>query len=273
MDFGFGLRVPHYRALLERSPRASFVEAVAENFVDRGGRPRQVLERVRRDARVALHSVSLSIGGVDALNLQHVDALARLGKSADVAWISDHLCFSSVGGHYAHDLWPLPYTEEALSHVAERATIVRERLGRPFLLENVSSYVEYEESSLTEWEFLAEVAERAEVGILLDVNNVIVSAKNHGFSAEAFVDALPAKRVMQIHLAGHTDYGSHAIDDHGSAVPAEVWTLYRRALSRFGPVPTIVEWDENIPTLEVLEAEALKAHHIADEVVRVARSA
>lgn len=273
MDFGFGLRVPHYRELSERATRASFVEAIAENFVGRGGRPRQVLERVRRDARVALHSVSLSIGGVDALNLPHIAALARLGESVDAAWISDHLCFSSVGGHYAHDLWPLPYTEEALAHVSERASRVRERLGRPFLLENVSSYVEYEASSLREWEFLTEVAQRADVGILLDVNNVIVSAKNHGFSAEAFIDALPVDRVTQIHLAGHTDYGSHAIDDHGSAVPAEVWALYRRAVSRFGPVPSIVEWDENIPTLEALEAEALEAHRIADEVLHVARSA
>lgn len=273
IEFGFGLRAPHYGELLDRPVRASFLEAVAENFVGRGGRPRRVLEHLAANARLCLHGVSLSVGGVDELNWQHVDALRELGASVQAAWVSDHLCFATVGGHYAHDLWPLPYTEEALEHVVARARLVRERLGRPFLLENVSSYVEYEASSMPEWEFLAEVARRADVGILLDVNNVIVSAKNHGFSPQAYVDALPPERVMQIHLAGHSDYGTHAIDDHGSAVPAEVWSLYRRALLRFGPVPSIVEWDDNVPLLAELEAEAGKIQLVAQEVLRVARTA
>ncbi|HET9960415.1 MAG TPA: DUF692 domain-containing protein [Polyangiaceae bacterium] len=259
MNAGFGLRVPHYEELIVRGTRASFVEAVSENFLGRGGRPRHLLERIRRDARLALHGVSLSIGSVDPLNCDYVAELASLARECEATLVSDHLCFASIGGHYAHDLWPLPYTDEALEWVVDRARAVAARLPCPFLLENVSSYVEYEASTLSEWEFLGEVCERADIGILLDLNNVVVSAKNHGFSAEKYVDALPRGRVLQIHLAGHTDWGTHAIDDHASAVSDEVWSLYRRALQRFGPVPTIVEWDDAIPPLATLEAEASKA--------------
>ncbi|MFZ5893284.1 MAG: DUF692 domain-containing protein [Myxococcota bacterium] len=273
MQAGYGLRVPHYEALIERGTRAPFVEAITENFLGRGGRPQRVLEGIRRDARIAFHGVSMSIGAVDPINLNHVDDVAELGRRWEATWISDHLCFSSFGGQYGYDLWPLPYTEEALTHVVERARRVRERLGRPFLLENVSSYVEYAASTLTEWEFMAEIARRADIGILLDVNNVVVSAKNHGFSPEQYIDALPVDRVLQFHLAGHSDFGTHAIDDHGSAVPAEVWGAFRRALARFGSAPSIVEWDDNIPTLERLEAEADEAGRIMSEVLNVAREA
>jgi uncharacterized protein (UPF0276 family) len=269
---GYGLRVPHYAELLERGSDAEWAEAVTENFVGRGGRARAVLERVRKDSRLVLHGVSLSIGAMDPLDNGYVRALAELSHDIDAAWISDHLCFGSVAGHYAHDLWPLPYTEEALIHVVARVREVQELLGQRILLENISTYVAYGSSTLDEWEFLAAVAALADCFILLDVNNVCVSAKNHGFDPRAYIDALPVDRVRQLHLAGHTDYGTHAIDDHGSAVSDSVWELYRHTLRRLGPVPTIVEWDENVPALERLAAESRRARAIEAEVLSEARA-
>jgi len=256
---GYGLRAPHYAELLEHGPRVSFVEAVTENFVGRGGRARAVLERVRRDAEVALHGVSLSIGSLDALNDGYLDRLRALQHAVQPRFVSDHLCFGSVGGHYGHDLWPLPYTEEAIAHVVARISTVQDRLGRQILIENVSSYIEHRESTLSEHEFLSIIAERADCLILLDVNNVIVSAKNHGFDPHAYIAGLPAQRIAQLHLAGHTDYGSHAIDDHGSPVPAEVWALYGAVIERFGPLPTIVEWDQDLPSLFELQEQCARA--------------
>ncbi len=260
---GFGLRAPHYEALLSRSIRADFAEATSENFLGRGGRAWSVLERVRADVPVALHGVSLSIGGMDPLRDAYLSELAELATRIAALSVSDHLCFGTFGGHYAHDLWPLPYTEEALTHVVERVQRVQERLGRQLLLENVSSYVEYRASTLHEWEFLAEVTTRADAGILLDVNNVYVSAQNHGFSAATYLEGLPRERVQQIHLAGHTDGGGFLLDDHGSQVAEPVWRLYEQALTRFGAVPTIIEWDERVPELPELEAEAERARSVA----------
>ena len=260
---GFGLRVPHYDLILRRGVQADFVEATSENFMGRGGRAHAVLERVRRDKPIALHGVSLSIGGLDPLNEHYLDGLAELATRIDALSVSDHLCFGTFGGHYAHDLWPLPYTEEALAHVVERVARVQERLGRRLLLENVSSYVEYRESALSEWEFLSEVATRADAGILLDVNNVFVSAANHGFSACDYLRGLPGARVAQIHLAGHSQAAGYLLDDHGSPVAEPVWQLYERAIALFGPVPTIIERDERVPELAELEAEAAHAHQRA----------
>ncbi|HET7544238.1 MAG TPA: DUF692 domain-containing protein [Polyangiaceae bacterium] len=253
---GFGLRVPHYDAILSGGLRADFAEAISENFLGRGGRAFSVLERVRSDMPISLHGVSLSIGGMDPLNEAYLAQLSELATRIEAFSVSDHLCFGTFAGHYAHDLWPLPYTEEALSHVAERVQQVQERLGRRLLLENVSSYVEYRESSLTEWDFLSEVATRADAGILLDLNNLFVNATNHGFDAAQYLRALPAQRVQQIHLAGHSDAGGYLFDDHGSVVSDPVWRLYQDSLELFGPRPTIIEWDERIPGLEALEAEA-----------------
>jgi uncharacterized protein (UPF0276 family) len=264
---GYGLRVPHYAELFENGARTTFVEAITENFLNRGGRARAVLSRVRRDADIVLHGVSLSIGSLDPLDLDYVHGVRQLARSIEAAWISDHLCFGSVHGHRAHDLWPLPFTEEALHHVTERVRRAQDVLGARLLLENVSSYVEYRASTMREWEFFREVAERADALLLLDVNNVHVNAKNHGFCATAYLEALPAERVRQIHLAGHTDFGTHAIDDHGSAVSEPVWELYRHAVRRFGAVATIVEWDENVPDLERLRAESEKARRIEREVL------
>jgi uncharacterized protein (UPF0276 family) len=260
---GFGLRVSHYEELSKRGISADFAEVTTENFLGRGGRALAVMERVRADRPLALHGVSLSIGGIDPLNESYLAELAALARRIDAMSVSDHLCFGTFGGHYAHDLWPLPYTEEALGHVVARVEQVQERLGRQLLLENVSSYVEYRASTLTEWEFLAEVVTRAGAGILLDVNNVFVSATNHGFSPEAYLDGVPAERVRQIHLAGHSDGGGFLLDDHGSRVTSDVWRLYERALARFGSVPTIIEWDERVPPLAELEAEAEHARAVA----------
>lgn len=253
---GFGLRVPHYAALIEHGVRGvDLVEAVTENFLGRGGRPRAVLERVRRDVPVALHGVSLSVGGTSPLNERYVEDLRALCAEIEPAIVSDHLCFGTFGRHYGHDLWPLPYTEEAVAHVAERVARVQDRLGRRLALENVSSYARYADNQLTEWEFLDAVTRRADCDILLDLNNVYVSARNLGFSAEHYLDVVPPNRIAQFHLAGHSDMGSHLLDDHGSAVPPPVWALHRRAVRRFGAAPTIIEWDENVPTLDRLELE------------------
>lgn len=266
---GFGLRAPHYDAILSRNLRCDFAEAISENFLSRGGRAFSVLERVRADMPVALHGVSLSIGGMDPLSETYLTELSALATRIAAFSVSDHLCFGTFGGHYAHDLWPLPYTEEALLHVVDRVRKVQDRLGRRLLLENVSSYVAYRDSMLPEWEFLSEVVTRADAGLLLDLNNVFVNAKNHGFSALAYLRALPKNRVQQIHLAGHSDAGGYLFDDHGSPVSAEVWQLYEESLKLFGALPTIVEWDERLPELSVLEAEADQARTLANH--RLAR--
>jgi uncharacterized protein (UPF0276 family) len=248
---------------LKRGVRADFAEATSENFLGRGGRAFSVLERVRADVPVALHGVSLSVGGMDPLREEYLTQLGALATHISALSVSDHLCFGTFGGHYAHDLWPLPYTEEALAHVVTRVQRVQDKLGRQLLLENVSSYVAYRASTLSEWEFLAEVAQRADAGILLDLNNVYVSAENHGFSAQAYLHGMPRERVQQIHLAGHTNHGSYLLDDHGSQVSEAVWQLYEQAVALFGPVPTIIEWDERVPQLAELEAEAERARERA----------
>lgn len=256
---GYGLRAAHYAELLEHGPRTSLVEAISENFIGRGGPARALLRRVRADAEVALHGVSLSLGGLDPLNRDYLAALDALQREIEPRSVSDHLCFGTFGGRYGHDLWPLPYTPEAIEHVAARVAQVQDRLGRRILLENVSSYVEYRTSVMPEWQFLSAVAERADALILLDVNNVIVSAKNHGFCPDEYIAALPVQRVAQLHLAGHTDYGTHAIDDHGSAVPDAVWQLYESVVERMGPIPAIVEWDEAVPALPELQRQSALA--------------
>jgi uncharacterized protein (UPF0276 family) len=196
--------------------------------------------------------------------------LQRLVERIQPAWVSDHLCWGGYAGKYAHDLLPLPYTEEALAHIVERIERVQDRLGRQILLENVSSYVAYAESAMPEWEFLTELTRRADCGILLDVNNVYVSAFNHGFPAERYIDAIPADRIGQVHLAGHTDRGTYLFDSHIGPVPDPVWTLFRRLTERIGAVPTLVEWDEDIPPYEVVVADSQRAAEMTREVLRAA---
>ncbi len=267
LGHGVGLRTVHYPEVLAGTARIDWFEAISENFMVRGGRPLRVLEQARAIAPVALHGVSLSLGSVDPLRAEYLDELAALAARVEPVWISDHLCWGSVGGHYAHDLLPLPYSEEALTHVVARIDRVQERLGRQILIENVSSYLTYAHSTLPEWEFLAEIARRSDCGILLDVNNVFVSATNHGFDAMAYIAGVPADRVCQIHLAGHSDHGTHLLDTHDAPVRAEVWALYRAALERTGRVSTLVEWDEHIPAWADLVAEAQRARTVEDDVV------
>ena len=266
LGHGVGLRTPHFPRIVDGTARVDWFEAISENFMIRGGRPLRVLERARAEAPLVLHGVSLSLGSTDPLNERYLGELRELAARFDPAWVSDHLCWGSFDGHYAHDLLPLPYTEEALAVVVGRVLQVQERLGRRILVENVSSYVEFTHSTMSEWEFLAEVAERADCGILLDVNNVHVSAVNHGFAAEVYIDHLPPARIGQIHLAGHSDRGTHLLDTHDAPVVPAVWALYRRALGRFGRVSTLIEWDDHIPELEAVVAEAERSRAVETEV-------
>jgi uncharacterized protein (UPF0276 family) len=256
---GVGLRPTHYERVSSERPAVDWFEVISENFFAAGGNARRVLYVVRRDYPIVLHGVSMSVGSVDPVDERHLRSLQELVEQYEPAMVSDHLCWGRHGGRYAHDLWPLPYTEEALAHVVERVARIQERLGRRILLENVSTYVQFTDSEMTEQAFLAAVAERADCGILLDVNNVYVSSVNHGFDAERYIDEIPVERVAQIHLAGHSEFETHLLDTHDHPVPDAVWALYRRALRRFGPVSTLVEWDDRIPALEMLLAEADKA--------------
>ncbi|HKZ07448.1 MAG TPA: DUF692 domain-containing protein [Methylomirabilota bacterium] len=273
LGHGIGLRPKHFPRLWDGTARVDWFEAISENCMVAGGRPRAALERARALAPLVLHGVSLSIGSTDPLDAEYLGMLRALIERYEPAWVSDHLCWSGVEGRRAHDLLPLPYTEEALVHVVERIVAVQERLGRQILIENVSSYLTYAHSTLTEWEFLAAMAERADCGLLLDVNNVYVSAANHGFSAEAYLAGLPADRVGQIHLAGHTDMGTYLFDTHDGPVIEAVWDLYREAVRRFGRVSTLVEWDDRIPELEVVCAEAERARTVEAEVLEGAHAA
>ncbi len=266
LGHGVGLRVPHYSIALSGTIDVDWVEVISENFFGSGGRPLAVLEQARAQVPVVLHGVSLGIGSADPLDLSYLAGLRTLADAIEPAWISDHLCWGQHGGHHAHDLLPLPYTEEALVWVSERVQRVQDHLGRPLVLENVSSYVGFVASQMPEWEFLAEVARRADCRVLLDLNNVIVSAKNFEFSPETYVDAIPSERVWQFHLANHTDRGHYKFDSHKGPVPDEVWSLYRHAVRRFGPVSSLIEWDEDVPSWDTLRDQQRRAAAIALEV-------
>ena len=272
LGHGIGLRPKHYPQVLD-GVRADWFEAISENYMVGGGRPLAVLERVRADTPVVLHGVSLSIGSTDPLNLDYLQELRALVDRIEPAWVSDHLCWGSHGRRYAHDLLPLPYTDEALAHVVDRVRRVQDRLGRRILLENVSSYLAFTHSTMPEWTFLAAVAGRADCGILLDVNNVFVSAVDHAFRGDEYLAGLPADRIGQIHLAGHSDHGTHLLDTHDAAVSDGVWSLYRDAVRRFGPVPTLVEWDDHIPPIEEVLAEAERARAAEADVLGASRGA
>lgn len=272
LGIGLGLRRQHYAHILEQRPRIDWLEILSENYMVPGGRPLHMLDRIRADYPVVMHGVSLSIGSGDALDLDYLAALKRLAERVEPGWVSDHLCWTGVGGHNAHDLLPLPYTEEALAHVAERIARVQDFLGRAIAIENVSSYMAFRHSTMNEWEFLAAVAERADCGILLDVNNVFVSAFNHDFDALAYLDAIPAQRVWQFHLAGHSDRGDFLLDTHDHPVRPEVWALYAEACRRFGRVSTLLERDDNIPELPELLLEVEHAREIQDSVHAAAQA-
>jgi len=264
LGFGLGLRLQHYHDVVEGDPRVDWWEVISENFLVAGGNPRRVLRMVCERWPVVLHGVSLSIGSVDPVDADYLARLAALADEVDPPYVSDHLCWSSLGGHSAHDLWPMPYTEEALDLVVDKVGQVQDRLRRRILLENPSSYVTFAASSLGEAEFMAEVARRADCGILLDVNNVYVSSTNHGWDAHAYLAAIPPERVAQIHLAGHSDHGTHLLDTHDHPVCEAVWQLYGEAVARFGVVSTMIERDDDIPSLAELVDELDQARRIAE---------
>jgi hypothetical protein len=260
---GIGLRAPHYAEILRRRPAIDFLEVHSENFFAPGGAAIAWLERFREAYPLSLHGVGLSLGSTDALDARHLEKLAALAARVDPVLVSEHLSWSSHGARHANDLLPLPHTAEAVAHVCARIGAVQERLRRRILVENVSAYVAFDESAMPEWEFVAEVARRSGCLVLLDVNNIHVNAVNHGFDAHRYLEAIDPATVGEIHLAGHAEAGGLLVDTHGAPVADAVWRLYEAALARFGPRPTLVEWDTDIPALDVLLAEAAKARAIA----------
>jgi uncharacterized protein len=267
LGFGLGLRPVHYTAILDSAPAVDWFEVITENYLVGGGRPLHYLDAIRDRYPVVMHGVSLSIGSTAPLDLEYLDRVRRLAARCEPEWISDHLCWTGTDGTNLHDLLPLPYTPEALAHLAPRIDQVQQLLGRPLVLENVSSYVSYTSSAMSEWEFLSALARRTGCRLLLDVNNVYVSSRNHGFEAREFLDGVPVEAVQQFHLAGHLDLGTHVIDTHDAPVREEVWDLYAHALRRFGPVSTLLERDDHIPPLEELVAELGRARAVARHVL------
>ncbi len=271
---GIGLRGPHHSEFISESPKAAWLEAHSENFFSPGSIALGALEKIREDYPVSLHGVGLSIGSDGPIAQDHLEKLSDLVSRVQPGLVSEHLCWGSIGGYHLNDLLPLPYTEEALAHMADRICQVQDYLGRELLIENVSSYMEFRDSTIPEWEFLACVAERSGCGILLDVNNIFVSAKNHGFDPLEYLDAIPADKVGEIHLAGHSeqvfDDQSVLVDTHNAPVCEEVWTLYEELLNRIGPRSTLIEWDSELPALSVLLDEAGKAQTLIDRAHELA---
>jgi uncharacterized protein len=262
--FGLGVRPQHYEALLgEHLGSVSWLEALTDNYLVPGGKPLHFLERLRAEYPIVLHGVSLSIGSTDSLNLDYLDSVRQLADRTAAEWVSDHLCWTGVAGTNLHDLMPLPFTEECVRHLVCRIHQVQDRLKRRLVLENVSSYLSFVQSEMTEWEFVREVCERADCELLLDINNIYVSSVNHEFDPLEYLRNIPRTRIRQFHLAGHRNLGTHLIDTHDEPVCEEVWNLYSRALELFGPIPTMIERDDNIPELPELLAELDRAHEIA----------
>jgi len=268
---GIGLRIPHYQHILERKPVVDWFEIISENYMVEGGRPLHVLEQILERYRVVQHGVSMYFGNRARPNRDHLRKLKRLTKRTQTPWLSDHLCWGSVDGRYTHDLLPMPYTWEAVEFTARNIREVQDFLELPIAVENVSSYAEFHASEMTEWEFLCEVVERADCGILLDVNNIYVSSQNHVFDPMDYVSAVPAERVTQIHLAGHTRYERYILDTHDHPVIAPVWKIYQRAIERCGRTATLLEWDDRIPSFDEVHREALKANKfLPDAATRAA---
>lgn len=259
LGFGVGLRTVHFQHILAERPPVDWFEILSENFMDTGGRPAYVLDQIAERYPIVMHGVSMSVGSSDPINFDYLKKLKALAARTRARWISDHLCWTGVSGINTHDLLPMPYTDESLQHVAERVRVISDYLERPVFLENPSTYLEFAQSTWAECDFLAELARRSGCGLLLDVNNVYVSAFNHGFDPFRYIDRLPVDRVVQIHLAGHTNKGTHILDTHSDHVVDPVWQLYRRVYERMGGVATLLEWDEAIPGFDIVHAEARKA--------------
>jgi uncharacterized protein (UPF0276 family) len=257
---GIGLRVPHYRHILEKKPVVDWFEIISENYMVDAGRPLTVLDSILDQYRVVQHGVSMYFGSAEPLSREHLRRLKALVRRTNTPWLSDHLCWGSVDGTYTHDLLPMPYTFEAARVTAEKIRQAQDFLEVPIAVENVSSYAEFHVSQMTEWEFLNEVVEQADCGILLDVNNIYVSSQNHNFDPHVYVNSVPAERVAQIHIAGHSKFEKYILDTHDHPVLDPVWGLYARAIERCGPTATLLEWDDSIPSFDEVHAEALKAN-------------
>jgi len=267
LGFGLGLRTQHYQDILTRLPKVDWFEILSENYLIPGGKPLYFLDKIRENYPLVMHGVSMSIGSIDALDQEYLKQLKTLARRIEPRWISDHLCWTGVSGLNMHDLLPLPYTEEAITHIVSRIKQVQDYLGRQILIENVSSYLTYTHSQMPEWEFITEIIERADCYLLLDVNNVYVSSVNHDFDPMDYLHALPVHRVAQIHLAGHFNEGSYIIDTHDAPIVDAVWSLYEKTLRRFGEVSTMIERDDHIPPLEDLLAELNHARAIAHQTL------
>ena len=265
LGIGIGLRVPHYRHILEKKPVCDWFEIISENFMVDGGRPLAVLDQILEQYRVVQHGVSMYFGNADPLIREHLKKLKRLVKRTNTPWLSDHLCWGSVNGRCSHDLLPMPYTMGVAKHTAAKIRQAQDFLEVPICVENVSSYAEFKQNEMTEWEFLTEVVERADCGILLDVNNIYVSSENHGFDPFEYLRAVPHERIGQIHIAGHTRYENIILDTHDHPVPDPVWALYSEAIQRAGHVSTLLEWDDRIPSFDEVHREALKATRFLHE--------
>lgn len=259
LGLGVGLRATHFPYILENWPAVDWFEIISENFMDSRGRPRYILDQIAERYPVVMHGVSLSIGSTDPLDMDYLKGLKSLAEGVKPAWISDHICWTGIAGRNTHDLLPVPFTEQTLAHIIERVKIVQDVLERPFVLENPSSYIEFTGSTMDEWEFVTRLAEDADCGLLLDVNNVYVSSFNHDMEPDQFIQSLPHERIVQFHLAGHTNYTTHLIDTHDNHVVEPVWELYRLAHQLTGGVSTLLEWDANIPPFPVVHDEVLKA--------------
>jgi hypothetical protein len=266
---GIGLRIPHYRHIFEHKPVVDWFEIISENFMTDGGRPQAVLEQILERYRVVQHGVSMYFGSAEKLNRDHLRRLKVLVKKTKTPWLTDHLCWGSVDGRYTHDLLPMPYTFEAARITARKIREARDFLEVPIAVENVSSYAEFHVSRMTEWEFLNEVVERADCGILLDVNNIYVSSRNHNFDPFRYLDSVPSERVAQIHIAGHSKFEKYILDTHDHPVIDPVWRLYEHAIRRVGPTATLLEWDDRIPSFDEVHAEARKAAKFLPEPAEV----
>jgi uncharacterized protein len=267
LGIGIGFRIPHYESIFQEKPDIDWFEIISENFMVEGGKPLQYLEKLLDLYPVVQHGVSLAIGSPDPLDFDYLKRLKALAKKTKTPWISDHLCWGRLEGAHYHDLLPLPYTKEVINYVAERAKIVQDYLEIPFALENLSSYVAYKDDQMPEWEFYASVVEKADIFMMLDVNNIYVSSRNHGFNPMEYVDNIPLDRVVQIHLAGHTDYGDYVLDSHDNYVRDEVWQLYASVYPKTKGVSTLLEWDDNFLSFHETWEEAKKAKQFQKELV------
>lgn len=268
---GVGLRASHYSYILENLPKVGWFEAITENYLGiesgNGGRPLQILEKIREHYPLVLHGVSLSIGSTDPLNFSYLRKIKTLYERIEPLWVSDHFCWTGVGLENLHDLLPLPYTQDVIHYLVQRISQVQDYLQRSIIFENVSSYLSFQISEMSEWDFISEIARRSGCGILLDINNIFVSSVNHGFSPTDYIQNIPIGIVKQFHLSGHTNLGTHLIDTHDQPICNEVWQLYRSALKRFGSIPTLVEWDDQIPDFLILYSESQKATEIMEEAL------